>query len=145
ALLTIEPLPSHMSSHELNFDDRRLVGDVDGDGITDFADVMRASHLVRVWSGRDGHVLHSWTEEGDASDTFTLGDIGDIDLDGRADLCIRRAIRNAAVGDEITNEVRIYSGRDRSSIATIQGSEGGFGAQVANIGDVDGDGRPELL
>ncbi len=70
---------------------------------------------------------------------------GDVDGDGFGDFAIG-AERAAGLQHE-AGAVRIYSGQNASLIRELKGELGGdrFGHAVESIGDVNGDGRPELL
>ena len=130
-----------------------VVGDVDGDGMpdvyaSDWSHGARGSNTGRIYvhSGRTGERLHVMTGES-AGDGFGIGvaDAGDVDRDGRADLVVGawQYAGQAAAGGKIY----IYSGRDGSLVRTITGKVMGetFGFDATGVGDVDGDGIPDLL
>lgn len=130
-----------------------VVGDVDADGTpdllgTDWHDngTARGAGRVWVWSGADGHVLHSLGGRA-AGEGFGIGpcDAGDLDGDGHADLAIG-AWQNASAA---TSGGRIYlvSGKDGSDLGTVTGQLPGdtLGFDSTGVGDLDGDGVPDLL
>jgi len=71
-----------------------------------------------------------------------IAPLGDVDADGVLDFAKGSPGENGARG-----RVRIVSGGDGSTLAFADGASAGdnFGAALAGIGDVDGDGVPELI
>ena len=69
-----------------------------------------------------------------------LDDAGDVDGDGHDDLII------GAHGtySMLAGEAHLVSGRDGSTITTLSGTLFSFGEEVAGLGDVDGDGIPDV-
>lgn len=128
-------------------------GDVDGDGCGDLVVGARLhdgngadSGLARVVSGRSGATLlriHG-TGAGDQLGTAVAG-VGDVDGDGRADLAVG-APRNDAGGAN-AGAVYVVRGSDGTlAWSRVGGNAGdGFGRAVANAGDVDGDGRLDVI
>ncbi|MHC4514967.1 MAG: FG-GAP-like repeat-containing protein [Planctomycetota bacterium] len=113
-------------------------GDVNGDG---FDDVVAGAPgigtgLVRVFSGKDGAVLH--TVYGDTQNNklgYSVAGLGDVNADGYDDF---------VAGCRYGNFARTFSGRTGKAIRTFRGS-GYFGISVAGVGDVDGDGHGDLV
>ncbi len=129
------------------------VGDVDHDGFADVAvgapqdDAGAADNgSVFVFSGKDGHALYVFSGDG-ASDQYgaSVAAAGDVDNDGFVDVVA------GAIGDDDTASnagmVRVRSGADGSSLRTWYGGaqDDAFGAAVAGGGDVDGDGRDDVV
>ncbi len=128
-------------------------GDVDGDGRSDWivgapgADLFGSnSGSAQVFSGSSGAHLHTFygSMAGDSFGSAVAGNF-DVDDDGLADLLIGAF---ASDGNGLSSgSVRIHSGSDGHKIATVDGSEAEirFGAAVAAGGDLDLDGKDELL
>lgn len=68
--------------------------------------------------------------------------VGDLDGDGRAEFAA-----TTVNGAQNRGAVRVHAGLDARLVWEVQGTTAGqrFGASLARIGDVDGDGRPDLL
>ena len=112
------------------------LGDVNGDGRSDVA--FRAGGGVQVRSGLDGALLHQLPGGG----LTAIGAAGDADADGLADVALGERFEPFPSGNGV---VRIYSGATGAVLATSSGGmEDWFGAAVAGVGDVDGDGRDDV-
>jgi hypothetical protein len=125
------------------------MGDLDGDGSGDFAigssDMYGPTGIgkgcVTLFSGRSGHVIAA--VEGKESCTelgWSLARTGDLDRDGVADLLVGAFSRYASV----------LSGRDLHTIHQFPSHCGysyldAFASSLDSIGDIDGDGYPDLI
>jgi hypothetical protein len=129
------------------------LGDVDRDGGPDLA-IGSDQHFgalegyVRVVSLRDGRTLY--TVHGKAlNDKFgtSLAVVGDWNGDGIGDLAVGAPHLSTSTDGPRSGYVTVLSGNDGSLLATIAGPDGEwqFGAAVAAVGDVNGDGHPDLL
>jgi len=130
-------------------------GDVDGDGFADFivgapvADPngITDSGSVFVYSGRLGTQIRSY--HGLAiSDAlgFSVANAGDVDLDGVPDILI--GVLGADVNGFIqVGSAFVYSGATSALLYRFDGEADfdDFSYDVANAGDVDGDGIPDFL
>lgn len=123
----------------------RRVGDVDGDGYQDYASTAptaaNSQGYVVVYSGHSGDRLFHWSG-GATGHLFgwIVAGAGDQDQDGHADVLVG----SPGAG---TGQVTLYSGIDGSVLRVFQGEQPGskFGQDLNQIGDLDGDGAPELL
>ncbi|TAH39535.1 MAG: hypothetical protein EYC70_01750 [Planctomycetota bacterium] len=131
------------------------LGDVDGDGVPDFA--MGAPYAdpagradagaAFVVSGADGRKLLALNgfAAGDEFG-FAVAAAGDVDQDGHADLLVGAPDADVA-GFADSGSVFLFSGRNGSLLARFDGQDDGdhFGWSVAGAGDVNGDAVPDLL
>ncbi len=126
------------------------VGDVNGDGVPDFAlarrgpgpagsgkpDVPVGPGIVWIFSGTDGHLLRTLPPPSPCEDFGrALEDVGDTNGDGHRDLAISGG-----------NRVWLFSGVDGAVLHEI-GSEfvgTGFGDALAGGRDIDGDGSTDI-
>jgi len=128
-------------------------GDVNGDG---FADLIvgadgddnngGGSGSARVLSGIDGSVLYSFNGEG-SSDSFgtSVSGAGDINGDGFADLIV--GATGQGNGGTNSGSAYVFSGFDGSTLFRFDGdnSRDILGTSVSSAGDVNGDGRNDLI
>jgi hypothetical protein len=123
-----------------------MVGDVDGDGSIDVAaGAAPSGEAASAWllSGADGAVLGSFANA-EADGGLALGAAGDVDGDGVPDLAMGEPRSDAHAQDAGT--LRLWSGADGALLHVVHGPQAGarFGAALAAVGDVDGDGRQDL-
>ncbi|MEM7308666.1 MAG: integrin alpha [Planctomycetota bacterium] len=109
-------------------------GDLDGDGRGDWAYLEPGQGRLFARSGASGGVLWDTLAGG-----VSLTAAGDLDGDGLEELAVGRP-SGAGV-------VQLRSGVDGSSLGTVAGAVTGadFGAALAAAGDVDLDGKPDLV
>lgn len=121
-------------------------GDTDGDG---YADVLVGTgSSLAVYSGATGQLLYVIyaSHPGDFLDASAVL-LPDIDGDGRPDLVVG-APHVVLNGQPDAGVVYVFSGADGQGTRAIAGPgpqpRQRFGASVALLGDVDGDGHPEV-
>lgn len=129
-------------------------GDVNRDGVPDVilgapsedASGFWNAGAAYVYSGATGLLLHRFA--GDDSDQelgLRVDSAGDLDLDGHADLFVSKPLANGSNGFA-QGTVLVYSGATGAEIRRFEGSLPfeELGLQIARLGDLDGDGLPEL-
>jgi hypothetical protein len=131
-------------------------GDVDDDGYPDL--LVGGPQLdgngsdsggARVFSGFDGTELHDLV--GDASNDFFGASVdfaGDVDVDGFDDFVVGApGCGVVALCPTLPGYARVFSGFDGTELFTRSGSSAfeRLGIAVAGAGDVDGDGRADVL
>jgi VCBS repeat protein/FG-GAP repeat protein len=115
------------------------LGDVDGDGVGDWAAGIPSNGSVVVFSGSDGKAIQTLTKPGGSLGYSVCGP-GDLDGDGIPDLVAGSPWESGYKGN-----VYLYSGATWSALRSWSGTGYALGASVTTIGDVDGDGRAEFL
>lgn len=137
----------------------RSAGDIDADGFDDL--LVGADGWDGPWADGGRVQLHSGSAQGtEAAATWILagtqadarlgeggGPAGDVDGDGFDDLLVSEARWDGTFADE--GRSRLFSGGAAGPMATTWEALGGqenasFGAQVAAVGDVDGDGFDDV-
>lgn len=108
-----------------------------------------------VFSGKDGSVLLTLSlpsPEENARAGFSVAGLGDIDSDRKPDYMIGAPGKNIGVGEGGKTDVGVvymFSGATGSLIRAVSDPDStvgaGFGAAMANAGDVDGDGVSDAL
>ncbi|MHC4470332.1 MAG: FG-GAP-like repeat-containing protein [Planctomycetota bacterium] len=128
------------------------LGDVNGDGVPDFAvgtpnacPEKKRTGLVVVHSGKDGAEI--WKAAGEEEQHglgWSVAGAGDLDGDGVEDLLV--GVPGNGMDVKIKGHARLLSGKDGSEICRFRGKQKGerFGICVARVGDLNGDGVREL-
>lgn len=128
-------------------------GDLDGDGTTDIyssdwanSALGRSTGRIYVYSGKTGKPLLILTGE-QAGEGFgtSPSDAGDVNGDGHADLAV--GAWQFAGAAPSGGKIYVYSGKDGTLLRTITGRVPGetLGFDSTGMGDVNGDGVPDLL
>jgi hypothetical protein len=144
-----------LAGDELGFSLANL-GDVDGDGVDDFAAGRPGrdhngtdTGAVSVYSGDGADIL--WTQLGPKAGAHhgsVVAAAGDVDGDGRGDVLVGAPLYDGPVflADTDWGRVVLYSGDNGLPLETITGDTKGdrLGAALASVGDLTGDGRPEF-
>ncbi|MEY2980185.1 MAG: hypothetical protein RL562_412 [Planctomycetota bacterium] len=129
------------------------IGDIDADGFPDFAiGLARANAfdgMVELRSGRTGTVLGTLRGDPGAAGSFgaSMSGVGDLDGDGHDDFVVGMPRQPSPfLHADRVGAARLFSGRDLRPIVSFYGDGRGdlFGAAVAGLGDVNGDGIPDL-
>lgn len=133
-----------------------LVGDMNGDGKGEFLvgawrddnGTLTDAGSVFVYSGADGTLLTTIQGTG-ADDHMGFGSsaAGDVNGDGYLDVCAAADEDNVAGIGANAGSATIVSGLDGSVLYTFNGvsSSDLFGWSTAALGDVNGDGRDDVL
>lgn len=130
------------------------IGDIDGDGVPDFAvgapfaspSGLDQAGIIYVYSGQNGALLYSIEgAEYNAGLGFSLSPLGDINGDGIPDFAAG-APDSSSGGKTGSGSAYIFSGMDGSVLLSFHGPVSGeeCGIAVSAIGDLDGDGLPDL-
>lgn len=123
------------------------VGDVDADGVPDFAvrqddldfNIAPVQSVVRIYSGATGAVIR---QHGGSEFLYAvIRDLDDIDGDGHDDYVIARDRGAGRLG-----VVEIYSGASGGVLRSFVASalDEGYGTSIEVIDDLDSDGFPDL-
>ncbi len=130
------------------------LSDVSGDGLPDAAigavdddDQGSSSGTVRVVSGFDGSTLYTLTGTGvDELFGYALAALGDLDGDGIGDLAIG-APHVVSAANTAPGSVRVVSAASGATLFSVPGKakNDAFGRALASTGDLDLDGKVDLL
>ncbi len=146
-LWTLEGAPRSMAALQ----------DMDGDGTPDVVLGYAYESRIELVSGVDGRRIASFDDRFLPNDLHLLGNQvypwQDLDGDGREDLLVSipqpvRFSIGVPGGPQSAGPgiVAVLSSQNGKPLARLRGSEDGqeFGAQLAVLGDIDGDGVPEI-
>ena len=124
------------------------IDDVTGDGLADVLVGMpsrhpeRAAGSVMVVDGRTAAVLATLNSDSE-NHMFgnSLAAIADHDGDGARDWLLGAP---SGAATQRHGQAEIWSSATRQPLAILEGDEPGFGVSVCELGDCDGDGRPDF-
>lgn len=119
--------------------------DTDLDGVEDFL-IAQENNFVRVYSGATQTLrldLYQANPNLDRRVGYSVASLGDVNGDGLGDFAMGTPDDVATAGG---NPVFIFSGFDGTQIMAIASPAGEFrfGGRLAGLGDVNGDGVPDL-
>ena len=126
--------------------------DLDGDGTpdvyaADYADKSNGGQSGRasVLSGANGSLIYTWAGSRPKEGTGPGREAGDIDGDGSQDVAVGSYLSSR--GAKLAGRVDIFSGADGTLIGSVTSRTIGenLGFDAVGLGDVDGDGRDDLL
>jgi hypothetical protein len=121
-------------------------GDVNGDGRADLVVGSPAAGIARVFSGANGLELYTLTSAFPGSSFgWSVASAGDVTGDGRADVIIGQP--QGTITGLVRGTAQVFDGSSQALVQGWEGDAGGdmFGFAVASAGDVDRDGRADLL
>jgi hypothetical protein len=145
------PLPPSAAAKQFGTFFLAGVGDVNGDHVPDVYggdyaafDNGPGSGFAAVYSGRDGTPLHSWLGAPGAGTGPGRG-AGDVDGDHRPDIAV--GSYTSSDGAPNAGRIDIFSGRTGKPLRTITSTTPNeqLGFDAVGVGDVNRDGRPDLL
>jgi len=114
-------------------------GDVNGDGLADIVTARDdASAEVRVFDGRTGLLISDFTAYPASSVTGVHVAAGDLDADGDAEIIVGPEAGAAP-------EVRVFNGDGTLRLSFDAYDPAFFGGVYVAAGDVDGDGRADIV
>jgi hypothetical protein len=127
-------------------------GDIDRDGVPDVGVLARESWSstrvdAQVFSAVGGELVWSATIPiaFPAIDTVRASSAGDVDGDGRSDIVISIATRGDPPDFARSSRMLVLGGACGELLSAIDEQPGAFGHSIAPVGDLDRDGRDELL
>jgi hypothetical protein len=130
-------------------------GDVNADGFDDFLATSTQGPggtqkgYVRVYSGVDASVLHTFSGVGQGQGTLgaAADGAGDFDGDGHDDIVVTSGLNGTLGGLFSPGRVRVFSGATGVELFAVTGSESHhqLGFEVAGAGDLDGNGFDDVL
>ncbi len=121
------------------------LGDVDGDGVPDVIVGAPGGDCADVFSGADGSLLIHEPAPSAGSFGHSVAGVGDVDLDGFPDYAVGAPTASAAAFHSGLVLVRSLHAMTPPTVLPGDVLEGGLGFSIAGAGDVDGDGRADVL
>ena len=119
-----------------------FLGDIDGDGISEFAAGAAQPNqpgYVRMFSGANYSEIHTFRGSGSDQLGIRVSAAGDVDADGVPDILAGATNINGKLGYGA-----VYSGASRSLLHKVS-DETGHGDGLAAVGDLDSDGHDDFF
>jgi FG-GAP-like repeat/FG-GAP repeat len=123
------------------FSNSVAIGELNGDGKPDLAVANLKSHTISVLLNRGHGHFQERVNYATASDAWDIA-IGDLNGDGRSDLAA--ANTNAVFGDGSVSRVSVFINSGDGSFDDRVDYRPGRGSVSIAVGDLNGDGRPDL-
>jgi FG-GAP repeat protein/VCBS repeat protein len=120
--------------------------DIDGDGVDEaiISEIDNETGVTYVYSGASGELIYRLAgREGDWQG-YAIADAADVNGDGFADILSGAPL---SPGHRAPGRLYVCSGLTGALLHTFEGESANdfFGFDAAGVGDVDGDGRPDIL
>ncbi|MCB9877555.1 MAG: protein kinase [Planctomycetes bacterium] len=124
------------------------LGDVDGDTLDDLCFSVppigaASGGAIELRNASDGHLLDTWRSDAPhAAFARAVTSLGDVDGDLCDDIVVGMPLMS--LPDKELAAVELRSGRTGRTIWRLEHEQLSFGAAMTRLGDVDGDGVPDL-
>lgn len=115
--------------------------DINDDSVNDYVVGAIGANTATVYSGSDGQLLYTFSMT-NSNFGYAVADAGDVDGDGLTDIIVGGPSNANSKGISV-----VYSGATGLQLWSFEGESVGdrFGAAVSSAGDVNNDGRSDLL
>ena len=122
------------------------LGDVDHDGVREaiISEIDTETGTTYVYSGASGRLIYQLDGAESELQGYAIADAGDVNGDGFADILSGAP---GTAGHRGPGHLYLHSGKTGNRLHTFVGETANdfFGFDAAGVGDVDRDGRPDIL